>query len=64
VAGIVAAIYPFAHPDYGEKYFDSWAEFLVVLLVCLFYFLCVWVAIRAVAWIITGFISDRSGSPE
>jgi hypothetical protein len=60
-AGIVSALYElgycYMHPPEGQ-----WGFWASVALLCSFYFLCAWVPIRIVAWIVSGFVSDARKS--
>jgi hypothetical protein len=61
VLGLVAAVYRFMNPGlYDNLYYDSPEHFVGIVLTCLLYFLCAWVPIRVIAWIVSGFLSDRT----
>jgi hypothetical protein len=64
LTGLTAAGYRFWHPEQGERYFSEWSEFLGIVITCLFYFLTAWLVIRAVAWVVAGFITDKSKNPN
>ena len=47
-----------------KLYGGVWGVAANAVLFFSFYFLCVWVPIRVVAWIASGFISDRNRKPN
>jgi hypothetical protein len=71
-AGIVSALYEFGycfiHPPEGQWWgfwattdvpdVYQWGFWASVAVLCSFYFLCTWVPIRIVAWIVSGFVYD------
>ncbi len=56
-AGSFSAIYELVYCYEHPPAFD-WTWYTTTILLCGFYFLCAWLPVRVVAWIIYGFVSD------